>query len=160
MFGLFKKSSKVKVISPVKGDLIPITDVNDDVFSTKMLGDGFAIEPIDGAVVAPLSGKITTLFPTKHALGITTDKGLEVLIHMGIDTVELKGAPFDVFVKMNQEIKAGDKLAQIDLDKIKQAGLSDTIIVVYTNMDLLNSVSDVDPRPILAGDVVQEIEYK
>lgn len=61
---------------------------------------------------------------------------------------------------MNQEIKAGDKLAQIDLDKIKQAGLSDTIIVVYTNMDLLNSVSDVDPRPILAGDVVQEIEYK
>lgn len=160
MFGLFKKSSKLKVISPVKGDLIPITDVNDDVFSTKMLGDGFAIEPIDGAVVAPLSGKITTLFPTKHALGITTDKGLEVLIHMGIDTVELKGAPFDVFVKMNQEIKSGDKLAQIDLDKIKQAGLSDTIIVVYTNMDLLNSVSDVDPRPILAGDVVQEIEYK
>lgn len=160
MFGLFKKSSKLKVISPVKGDLIPITDVNDDVFSTKMLGDGFAIEPIDGAVVAPLSGKITTLFPTKHALGITTDKGLEVLIHMGIDTVELKGAPFDVFVKMNQEIKAGDKLAQIDWDKIKQAGLSDTIIVVYTNMDLLNSVSDVDPRPILAGDVVQEIEYK
>lgn len=160
MFGLFKKSSKLKVISPVKGDLIPITDVNDDVFSTKMLGDGFAIEPIDGAVVAPLSGKITTLFPTKHALGITTDKGLEVLIHMGIDTVELKGAPFDVFVKMNQEIKAGDKLAKIDLDKIKQAGLSDTIIVVYTNMDLLNSVSDVDPRPILAGDVVQEIEYK
>lgn len=160
MFGLFKKSSKLKVISPVKGDLIPITDVNDDVFSTKMLADGFAIEPIDGAVVAPLSGKITTLFPTKHALGITTDKGLEVLIHMGIDTVELKGAPFDVFVKMNQEIKAGDKLAQIDLDKIKQAGLSDTIIVVYTNMDLLNSVSDVDPRPILAGDVVQEIEYK
>lgn len=160
MFGLFKKSSKLKVISPVKGDLIPITDVNDDVFSTQMLGDGFAIEPIDGAVVAPLSGKITTLFPTKHALGITTDKGLEVLIHMGIDTVELKGAPFDVFVKMNQEIKAGDKLAQIDLDKIKQAGLSDTIIVVYTNMDLLNSVSDVDPRPILAGDVVQEIEYK
>lgn len=160
MFGLFKKSSKLKVISPVKGDLIPITDVNDDVFSTKMLGDGFAIEPIDGAVVAPLSGKITTLFPTKHALGITTDKGLEVLIHMGIDTVELKGASFDVFVKMNQEIKAGDKLAQIDLDKIKQAGLSDTIIVVYTNMDLLNSVSDVDPRPILAGDVVQEIEYK
>lgn len=66
MFGLFKKSSKLKVISPVKGDLIPITDVNDDVFSTKMLGDGFAIEPIDGAVVAPLSGKITTLFPTKH----------------------------------------------------------------------------------------------
>ncbi len=160
MIGLFKRNSKLKVVSPVKGDLIQITDVNDDVFSTKMLGDGFAVEPFDGTIVAPLSGKITTLFPTKHALGITTDKGLEVLIHMGIDTVELKGTPFDVFVKMNQEVKAGDKLAQINLDKIKQAGLADTIIVVYTNMDLLKSVSAVDPRPLSAGDVVQEIEYK
>ncbi|WP_391486860.1 PTS glucose transporter subunit IIA [Lactobacillus mulieris] len=160
MFGLFKRNSKLKVVSPVKGDLIQITDVNDDVFSTKMLGDGFAVEPFDGTIVASLSGKITTLFPTKHALGITTDKGLEVLIHMGIDTVELKGTPFDVFVKMNQEVKAGDKLAQINLDKIKQAGLADTIIVVYTNMDLLKSVSAVDPRPLSAGDVVQEIEYK
>lgn len=95
MFNFFKKSKSKgnEVKAPIKGNLIPLSEVSDDVFSQKMLGDGFAVKPTGQEVVAPVSGTITTLFPTKHAIGIKTAEGLEVLIHLGIDTVELKGNP-------------------------------------------------------------------
>lgn len=95
MLNFFKKSKSKgnEVKAPIKGNLIPLSEVSDDVFSQKMLGDGFAVKPTGQEVVAPVSGTITTLFPTKHAIGIKTAEGLEVLIHLGIDTVELKGDP-------------------------------------------------------------------
>ena len=105
MFNFFKKKNKgLEVDAVVDGTVMPITDVNDDVFSTKMLGDGFAIKPNDTQIYAPVAGTISTLFPTKHAIGIKTDEGLEILIHLGLDTVELKGAPFTVDVKQGNKV--------------------------------------------------------
>lgn len=161
MFNFFKKSKSKgnEVKAPIKGNLIPLSEVSDDVFSQKMLGDGFAVKPTSQEVVAPVSGTITTLFPTKHAIGIKTDEALEVLIHLGIDTVELKGEPFKLFVEQGDSVKAGDKLAEMDIADVADHGLDNTVMVVYTNMDLLKEVKDVDPRPVEAGDDAQEIAF-
>lgn len=161
MFNFFKKSKSKgnEVKAPIKGNLIPLSEVSDDVFSQKMLGDGFAVKPTGQEVVAPVSGTITTLFPTKHAIGIKTDEALEVLIHLGIDTVELKGEPFKLFVEQGDSVKAGDKLAEMDIADVADHGLDNTVMVVYTNMDLLKEVKDVNPRPVEAGDDAQEIAF-
>ena len=104
------------------------------------MGDGFAVEPTGSEVYAPVSGKVTNVFPTKHAVGLLTDSGLEVLVHMGLDTVELKGEPFDVKVKEGQTVNAGDLLAVCDWNKVKQAGKGTTIVVAFTNMDAVKEV--------------------
>lgn len=116
------------------GEVVSITEVNDAVFSQKMMGDGFAVKPSGNEVFSPVDGKITSTFPTKHAIGIETDSGLELLVHMGIDTVELKGEGFELFVEEGQEIKAGDKLAEMSLTSIKDAGKDTAIMVVFTNL--------------------------
>lgn len=128
------------VASVADGETIKITDVKDPVFSKKMMGDGFAVDPTGSEVYAPVSGKVTNVFPTKHAVGLLTDSGLEVLVHMGLDTVELKGEPFDVKVKEGQTVNAGDLLAVCDWDKVKQAGKGTTIVVAFTNMDAVKEV--------------------
>lgn len=120
------------------GKVIPISEVQDDVFSAKMMGDGFAIIPTDGEVTTPVAGKITSIFPTKHALGIQTDSGIEVLLHMGLDTVELKGAPFTLHVEEGQVLKQGDKVATIDLAALEAAGKKSDLIVVFTNQDVVD----------------------
>lgn len=131
VFNLFKK--KETFIAPVSGKLIPITEVNDQVFSQKLMGDGFAIVPSDGTVYAPLSGTISFCFPTKHAVGIKTDKGIEILIHMGLDTVELKGEGFNSYVSEGQKVKQGDKLAVMDLEAIKAKGYDCTVMIILPN---------------------------
>lgn len=115
------------------GEVIPLAKVNDPVFSKKMMGDGFAVIPVTGEVVAPIAGKITSVFPTKHAIGLETKEGVEVLIHMGIDTVQLKQPAFEIFVTEGQNVEAGTKLAQIDLDSLKKEDKDPTVIVVFTN---------------------------
>ncbi|MCR1902054.1 PTS transporter subunit IIBC [Ligilactobacillus apodemi] len=122
------------------GDVIKIEDVNDPVFSQKMMGDGFGVKPDNQNVYAPVSGTVTSVFPTKHAIGLLTDAGLEVLVHMGLDTVGLNGEPFDVKVKDGAKVKAGDLLALADLDKIKAAGKDDTIVVAFTNVQDIKEV--------------------
>jgi len=111
-----------------------IEEVSDTTFAQKMLGDGYAIVPKDGKIVSPVDGTIETIFPTKHALGIKTANGLEVLVHMGIDTVQLKGKPFDIKVHDGQIIKHGDQLAQVDLNEIEIAGKKTDMMVIVTNM--------------------------
>ncbi|MQS75714.1 PTS N-acetylglucosamine transporter subunit IIABC [Lactobacillus halodurans] len=120
--------------SVANGHLEDIEKVSDSTFAQKMLGDGYAVVPTDGKIVAPVDGTITTIFPTKHALGIKTANGLEVLVHMGIDTVQLKGEPFDIKVEDGQAVKHGDQLAQVDLDKITSAGKKTDMMVIVTNM--------------------------
>ncbi|WP_333635740.1 PTS glucose transporter subunit IIA [Lactobacillus acetotolerans] len=160
MFNFFKKKSNgVEVDAAVDGKIMPITDVKDDVFSTKMLGDGYAIKPSDGHVYAPIGGTISTLFPTKHAIGITTEQGLEVLVHLGLDTVELKGAPFTVNIKKGDKVKRGDSLATMDIKMITDKGYDDSAIVVYTNMKLLKSVSTINSGQVTHGQKVQTIEF-
>ena len=122
-------------IFPVaKGDVLPITEVNDEVFAQKMMGDGYAVNPSTNTVVSPVDGTIQSVFPTKHAIGIETASGIEVLVHLGIDTVELEGEGFEIFVEEGQEVIAGDKIAEMDLASIKKAGKDTTIMVVFTNL--------------------------
>ncbi|MFB9768661.1 N-acetylglucosamine-specific PTS transporter subunit IIBC [Lactiplantibacillus modestisalitolerans] len=120
--------------SVANGQYVDLENVNDPTFAQKMLGDGFAIEPSDGTITAPVDGTVLNVFPTKHAIGFKTAAGLEVLLHMGIDTVELKGAPFDVQVEAGQTVNHGDVVAKVDLDAIKAAGKQTTMIVIITNM--------------------------
>lgn len=155
MFNFFKKKNKgMEVDAVVDGNIMPITDVKDDVFSTKMLGDGYAIKPSDKNIYAPVSGTISTLFPTKHAIGIKTDKGLEILIHLGLDTVELKGAPFTINVKPGDEVKAGSVIGTMDLDAIKKAGKDPVVLTIIANMDRVDHVSKSDDTAVEAGQVV------
>ncbi|MCB5951100.1 PTS transporter subunit IIBC [Enterococcus sp. BWT-B8] len=117
------------------GEVISIEEVPDEVFSQKMLGNGFAVEPVSGTVYSPIDGEVVSVFPTKHAIGLKTEEGLEVLIHMGLDTVEMKEPAFEIFVQVGQKLAAGEKIAHADLAKIKAEGKGITIIVVFTNSE-------------------------
>ncbi len=125
---------KIAIASPLTGKLRPITAVPDPVFAEKMMGDGFAIEPTEGLVVSPVDGKIATIFPTKHAIGLITPDGVEILVHMGIDTVSLNGEGFKLFVEADQEVKQGDKLAEMDLDYISKNASSTVTPIIFTNL--------------------------
>ncbi|MQS89381.1 N-acetylglucosamine-specific PTS transporter subunit IIBC [Companilactobacillus mishanensis] len=129
-----KSSQKIEFYSVANGQYEELSQVPDDTFSQKLLGDGYAVKPSDGNIVAPVDGIITSIFPTKHALGIKTDSGLEVLVHIGINTVEMNGEPFEVKVKDGQRIHHGDTLVFADLDKIKAAGKDTDTMVIITNM--------------------------
>jgi glucose-specific phosphotransferase system IIA component len=120
--------------SPIKGEILSLETVPDETFSQKVLGDGFAIRPQEGAVYAPFDGKVVTLFPTQHALGLETQNGLELLIHVGIDTVQMKGQGFKAFVKEGDSIKAGTKLLEFDLDLVRKNAKSDITPIVITNL--------------------------
>ena len=108
MFGLFKKEKSDVFTAPVTGQLMPLDALNDGVFSEKMMGEGYAVAPEEQAVYAPIAGTISSVFPTKHAIGITSDAGLEVLVHMGLDTVEMNGTPFETKVAAGDQVKAVD----------------------------------------------------
>lgn len=129
-----KSSSNDKFVAPIDGELLYITDVPDEVFSQKMMGDGFAINPSNGEVVSPVDGVITTVFPTKHAIGITSDNGLELLIHFGIDTVNLKGEGLEALVEQGAKVKANDPILKVDIDKIKDRVPSIITPVIFTNL--------------------------
>lgn len=122
------------IFAPVNGEFIPITDVDDPVFSQKLMGDGFAVKPTDGKVYAPVFGKVTNIFDTKHAIGLLTEGGVEVLVHMGLDTVALNGEPFDIKIKEGEEITPDTLIAEVDLDQIKASDKATDIIVAFTNM--------------------------
>lgn len=141
------------------GAIKDITTVSDDVFSQKMMGDGFAVAPSDDAVFTPMAGTITTVFPTKHAVGIKTDNGLEILVHMGIDTVSLKGEPFEVFVTEGQKVGRGQLLAKMDREKVLANGKQTDIMVVCTNSDQLQALK-VTPKEVVANEIVGTIESK
>jgi len=121
-------------VAPLKGEIKPITEVPDQVFAGKMMGDGFAIVPAEGTVVSPVDGKIVNLFPTKHAIGILSDGGREILIHVGIDTVNLKGQGFETLVSENDRVTKGQPLLKVDLDYIKEHAASSITPIVFTNL--------------------------
>nr|WP_251717073.1 PTS transporter subunit IIABC [Lactobacillus agrestimuris] len=123
----------LQLASPVNGRLIALSEVNDEVFSQKMMGEGFAIEPIDGIIYSPVSGVVVSIFKTKHALGIKTSSGLEVMIHMGLDTVELQGKPFNILVKEGDEVTPDTQIAKINLEQVKEAGKDPIILTLITN---------------------------
>ncbi|KXF72895.1 PTS glucose/maltose transporter subunit IIBCA, partial [Enterococcus faecalis] len=149
---------KKDFVAVATGEVIPMAQVNDPVFSQKMMGDGFAVKPLEGEVVAPISGKVLSVFPSKHAIGLQTEEGIEVLVHMGIDTVEMATPAFESFVKEGQSLKAGTKLAKMNLDVIEQAGKETTIIVAFTNSDKVEQVVINQLGTTTAGTVIGQIE--
>ena len=149
---------KKDFVAVATGEVIPMAQVNDPVFSQKMMGDGFAVKPLEGEVVAPISGKVLSVFPSKHAIGLQTEEGIEVLVHMGIDTVEMATPAFESFVKEGQSLKAGTKLAKMNLDVIEQAGKETTIIVAFTNSDKVEQVVINQLGTATAGTVIGQIE--
>lgn len=140
------------------GEVIAISDVKDPVFSQKMMGDGFAVEPENGNIYSPVAGTITSIFPTKHALGLLTDNGLEVLVHIGLDTVSLEGKPFEVHVAEGQKVAAGDLLVTADLEAIKAAGRETSTVVVFTNAQAIKSVTVETFGKVAAKTVVAKVE--
>ncbi|WP_338207741.1 PTS glucose transporter subunit IIA [Lactiplantibacillus paraxiangfangensis] len=160
MFGFKKKKTAVALNAVASGQLMPITAVADPVFSQKMMGDGFAIDPTDGTITAPADGEIKTIADTKHAVMLTTKDGLELMLHLGLDTVELKGAPFDVQVKVGDQVTAGQPLVQMDLAAVKAAGKSTTVIVVVTNMDLVDQLEVAAAGPVTASSDVATVTLK
>ncbi|EGO2792518.1 PTS transporter subunit EIIC [Enterococcus faecalis] len=149
---------KKDFVAVATGEVIPMAQVNDPVFSQKMMGDGFAVKPLEGEVVAPISGKVLSVFPSKHAIGLQTEEGIEVLVHMGIDTVEMATPAFESFVKEGQSLKAGTKLAKMNLDVIEQAGKETTIIVAFTNSDKVEQVVINQLGTTTVGTVIGQIE--
>lgn len=130
MFGLFKKE-EFKIVVPVDGMLIPLNEVSDQMFSQKLMGDGFAVIPEGNIIVAPLSGVAESVFPTGHAVGIKTKDGIECIVHIGLDTVELNGEGFKPLIKQGTKIKAGDPMIEIDRELISSKGYSVTTMVVF-----------------------------
>ena len=136
-------SSGEEIKSPMNGTVIPLSEVPDAVFSSEMLGKGFGVEPSEGKAYAPVDGEVTTVFDTKHAIGLMSKHGVELLIHIGMDTVKLNGKGFDVKVKTGDQVKAGDLLAEFDMDLIKGEGYPVTTAVVVTNTDDCKEIGEV-----------------
>ncbi|WP_172579058.1 sucrose-specific PTS transporter subunit IIBC [Ligilactobacillus agilis] len=148
------------IAAPVDGQVKDLGDVNDQVFSTKLMGDGAAIVPSDGTVYSPVDGQVTVAYETKHAYGLKSKDGAEVLIHIGIDTVNLKGEGFESFVKQGQTVKAGDKLGTVDLAKVKAEGFDPTVMVVVTNTNNYASVNRLNVTAVKHGDNVVAVTTK
>ena len=147
-----------EVYSVADGQVVALEQVKDPVFAQKMMGDGFAVEPANGNIVSPVSGTVSSIFPTKHALGIVTEAGLEVLVHIGLDTVSLEGKPFTVHVAEGQKVVAGDLLVTADLDAIRAADRETSTVVVFTNAEAIKSVKLEQTGSLAAKTAVAKVE--
>ena len=151
---------KENLLAPISGEVINLSGVDDPVFAQKTLGEGFAVKPEKTQLVSPVTGKIMMVADTKHAIGFKTATGMEVLIHLGIDTVELEGKPFSVEVAAGDEVEAGQKIGTMDLAAIKAAGKDDVVVVAVTNTAEILSSIDVQLGKIDAGQVAAGVTLK
>ena len=158
MFGLFK-AKKLTIISPADGDVVDLSDVPDEVFSEKMAGDGIAIFPRSNTFVAPVSGTITKIFSTNHAFSIQTKAGLEVLVHIGLDTVALNGEGFKRLAKEGDSVNAGKPIISADLDFIKAQG-KEVVTPIVVNYEKEISIVCDKIQAIREGDNLLEISFK
>ena len=153
------KGLHAEFVAPANGEMIPINKVEDDVFSQKMMGEGFAVVPENGEIASPVAGTIVSVFPTKHAIGIKTDDDIEVLLHMGIDTVDLGGEAFKIHVQEGEKVKTGKVVATADLAKIQKAGKMTTMIVVFTNGDKIKDYHYAKTGLVSRGETIGTIDY-
>lgn len=147
-----------RLYAPATGNVLPLTAVPDQVFAQNMMGEGFAVDPTEGHISSPVVGTVTAVFDTKHAIGIQMPNGLEVLVHMGLDTVALKGTPFTVHVQPGDAVAPGMRLAFMDVEAVKAAGYSPEVIVVITNSDQLAEFRLLTSGPHESGDPVAEAQ--
>lgn len=130
-----KKSNEVEVKAFFHGTVLPLEKVNDETIASKMLGDGIAIEPEDGTLYAPITGTITSIFDTKHAIGFEAENGTELLLHIGIDTVELEGKGFELDVSVGDKVEVGSLMGKVDLDFVRAQGKEAVSPILVTNPD-------------------------
>jgi sugar PTS system EIIA component len=140
LFGRKEIKKEEVLLAPLTGKIVSIEDVPDPTFSQKMMGDGIAIDPTEGMVVSPVNGEIVQFFHTKHAIGIQSETGAEILIHVGLETVSMNGEGFEGYVNVGDKVKAGDKLLSFDLDLIKEKAASTITPIVITNSDAVDSI--------------------
>lgn len=152
--GADKVDKAETLTAPLKGDAVTLSEVKDEAFSTGALGQGLAIVPSEGKLYAPCDGEITTFFPTGHAVGITTDKGAEILMHVGMDTVKLDGDGFSPKKQQGDKVKKGELLLEFDIEKIKAAGLETTTPIIITNSDDYSDVAVIEPKTVNPGDEI------
>lgn len=154
-----KKEKEVYTItSPVNGELIDVTTLDDAVFSQCMMGKSIAVNPIDNKIVSPVEGTVELVFETSHAIGLKSKDGVEILLHLGIDTVQLKGKHFQVSVKQGDHIKQGQMLVQYDIEKIKEEGYNPVAILIITNSDQWSDILYESPKKVTIEDKVMEIK--
>lgn len=167
MFNFFKKNKKEEPVLEKKnlyavanGKVVPVTEVADPVFSQKMMGDGYAVIPTDGNIYAPVEGKVLSVFPTKHAIGIQLDDGIEILVHMGLDTVEMNGKPFETHVQEGDHITSETLIATCDLEALAEAGKDNAMVVVITNMDKVKEFQLIAEGTVTAKQTVGTVLHK
>jgi sugar PTS system EIIA component len=152
LFGKKEEPIKtIKLLAPITGKAVDLNEVPDPVFSEKMMGDGLAIVPEDGIVVAPVDGEVIQVFPTKHAVGIRAKTGAEILIHIGLETVSLKGEGFETHVKQGDQVKAGDKLVSFDMGIISEKAKSTITPIIITNTDQASSLEKLTESNVERG---------
>jgi sugar PTS system EIIA component len=152
LFGKKEEAVKtIQVMSPISGSAVDLSAVPDPVFSEKMMGDGIAIQPDEGVVVSPVDGEIMQVFPTKHAVGIRAKNGAEILIHIGLETVSLKGEGFETHVKQGDAVTAGDKLVTFDMTVISEKAKSTVTPVIITNTDQAASLKKLTEGKVERG---------
>lgn len=162
MFNFFKKpaqSNEFSLYAVTSGFLKPMTAVEDEVFSTKMMGDGFAIEPQEDQIFPPAAGEVTSVFPTNHAVTFQLTNGAEVLLHMGLDTVELEGAPFEILVKEGDQVTAETPVANMNRRQIEENGKSTDVIIVVTNSEQFQ-LPEIPTKDVQQGEEIGVIKEK
>ena len=153
LFGKAKEVDKnIKIYAPSTGEYVKIEDIPDPVFAQKMMGEGFGINPTEGEVVSPIEGKVDNVFPTKHAVGLKAENGLELLVHIGLDTVQLDGKGFEVLVESGDDIKIGDPLIRFDLEYINNNAKSIISPIIITNSDQTESIHIEDVQAVVKGE--------
>lgn len=150
-FGVCKKAVEI-LAAPVEGEAVNSVEIGDAVFGGEMLGRGMAIKPVSGKVYAPVNGTVSLVSGAKHALTILSEKGAEVLIHVGLDTVSLEGKPFQLYVKAEDQVKKGDLLAEFDLNMIQSAGLDTIIPIVILNSNIYTKINRFTGKNVKPGD--------
>ena len=155
MFGFFKNKNENVIYAPVEGTCIDITEVDDIGFSSKMMGHGVAIVPIEGIVTAPCDGKISMIFDTGHAFGMEANNGAEILIHIGIDTVNLNGEGFEILKKPGQKVKRGEPVIRFDLEKVKKLYDTATMVIMTNGKNFVKTAvgCNVDNDTKIFGDI-------
>lgn len=153
LFGKGKEVNKeIEIYAPLTGEYINIEDIPDPVFAQKMMGEGFGINPTEGEVVSPIEGKVDNVFPTKHAIGLKADNGLEILVHIGLDTVQLDGQGFEILVSSGDTVQVGDPLLKFDLEYITNNAKDVISPIIITNSDQTESIHVNDVKAVIKGE--------
>lgn len=151
---IIKENKKVEIKAPCNGEIVKLSEVNDATFASEAMGKGIAMIPEEGVLYSPVNGTIKTIFPTKHAIGLLSDDGAELMIHVGIDTVQLEGKYFTTFVKSNQEVKAGDKLLEFNIEEIKKLEYDIVTPIIITNSQEYLEVLECNKQQIRCGETI------